>query len=116
MSLYYRNLKRIGIWMICVAAADLVYELTARRILLDLLCSGHVTDNMRDMMREVFRMHFEASEDSVSKQPESRYSRVMILVSVSVFVIGVVRQTSMVSDEMPVWRSSAISPPSACGR
>ncbi|MBR6706901.1 MAG: hypothetical protein IKI84_09505 [Clostridia bacterium] len=67
---------------------------------INLLCAGHVTDNMRDMMREVLRMHFEAAEDSVVKQLESRYNRVMILVTVSVFVIGVVRQTSMFTDEM----------------
>ena len=34
MSLYYRNLRRIGIWMICVSAADLVFELVIRRILI----------------------------------------------------------------------------------
>lgn len=69
---------------------------------INLLCSGHVTDNMRDMMREVFRMHFEAAEDSVVKQLENRYNRVMLLVSVSVCVIGVIRQTSMFSNEMIV--------------
>ena len=67
---------------------------------INLLCAGHITDNMRDMMREVLRMHYEAAEDSVVKQLESRYNRVMILVTVSVFVIGVVRQTSMFTDEM----------------
>ena len=67
---------------------------------INLLCSGHVTGNMRDMMREVFRMHFEAAEDSVVKQLENRYNRVMLLVSVSVFVIGVIRQTSKFTDEM----------------
>ncbi len=67
---------------------------------INLLCACHVTDNMRDMMRETLRMHFETAEDRVVKQLESRYTRVMLLVSVSVFVIGVVRQTSMFSDEM----------------
>ena len=67
---------------------------------INMLCTGHVTDNMRDMMREVLRMHFEAAEDAVVKQLENRYNRVMILVSVSVFVIGVIRQTSMFTDEM----------------
>ncbi len=67
---------------------------------INLLCACHVTDNMRDMMREVFRMYFEAAEDSVVKQLENRYTRVMLLVSVSVFVIGVVRQTSKFTDEM----------------
>jgi len=34
---------------------------------------------------------------------EKRYHRVMLLFSISVFVIGIVRQTSIYSNELVVW-------------
>ena len=54
-------------------------------------------------MREVLRMHYEEEEDSIVKVLESRYRRIMSLVIVSVFVIGIIRQTSVISEEMVVW-------------
>ena len=55
------------------------------------------------MMREVLRMHYEEEEDSIVKVLESRYRRIMSLIIVSVFVIGIIRQTSVISEEMVVW-------------
>lgn len=55
------------------------------------------------MMREVLRMHYEEEEDSIVKVLESHYRRIMSLVIVSVFVIGIIRQTSVISEEMVVW-------------
>ena len=69
----------------------------------NLLCSKPVTENLRDMMREVLRMHYEEEEDSIVKVLESRYRRIMSLIIVSVFVIGIIRQTSVISEEMVVW-------------
>ena len=40
----------------------------------NLLCSKPVTENLRDMMREVLRMHYEEEEDSIVKVLESRYT------------------------------------------
>lgn len=67
---------------------------------INLLCSEPVAENVRDMMREVLRMHYEEEEDSIVKVLESRYRRIMSLVIVSVFVIGIIRQTSVISEEM----------------
>ena len=68
-----------------------------------LLCSEPVAENVQDMMREVLRMHYEEEEDSIVKVLESRYRRIMSLIMVSVFVIGIIRQTSVISEEMVVW-------------
>ena len=65
-----------------------------------LLCSEPVAENVQDMMREVLRMHYEEEEDSIVKVLESRYRRIMSLIMVSVFVIGIIRQTSVISEEI----------------
>ena len=51
-------------------------------------------------MREVLRIHYEEEEDSIVKVLESRYRRIMSLIIVSIFVIGIIRQTSVISEEM----------------
>ena len=48
-------------------------------------------------------MHYEAEEARIAKSLEKRYRRVLRLVALSVFVIGVVRQTSLFTDEMILW-------------
>ena len=70
---------------------------------INLLCPKPVAENMQDMMREVLRMHYEEEEDRIVKGLEKRYRLILRLISVSVFVIGVIRQTSLFSDEMIVW-------------
>ncbi len=70
---------------------------------INLLCTEPVAESVQDTMREVLRMHYEEEEDSIVKVLENRYRRVLRLISVSVFTIGVVRQTSLLSDEMIVW-------------
>ena len=70
---------------------------------IDLICPGPVAENLRDMMREVLRMHYEEEEDRIVKVLESRYRRILSLIIVSVFVVGIVRQTSVFSDEMILW-------------
>lgn len=55
----------------------------------NLLCSKPVTENLRDMMREVLRMHYEEEEDSIVKVLESRYRRIMSLVIVAVASVSV---------------------------
>lgn len=69
----------------------------------NLLCGSPVSESMKDMMREVLEMHYTTEEDRIAKRLENRYRRVMLLTFVSVFVIGVIRQTSFFSDEMIVW-------------
>ena len=70
---------------------------------INLLCSVPVTESVQDTMREVLRMHYEEEEDGIVKLLENRYRRILSLFSVSVFVIGVARQSSLFSDEMIVW-------------
>ena len=70
---------------------------------INMLCADHVAGNIRDLMREVLKTHFETEENKVAKELEKRYCRVMLLVSVCVFVIGLVRQTSVFSEEMAFW-------------
>ncbi len=70
---------------------------------INLLCPKPVAENVQDMMREVLRMHYEEEEDRIVKELENRYRRILRLITVSVFVIGLIRQTSLLSDEMIVW-------------
>lgn len=70
---------------------------------INLLCSEPVAENMRDMMREVIDMHFAAEETRVTRSLEMRYRRILLLVSVSVFVVALVRQTTLLTDEMIMW-------------
>ncbi len=70
---------------------------------INLFCASPVSPSMQDMMREVLEMHYQTEEDRIVKVLEDRYRRIMLLVSISVFVIGLVRQTSFFSDEMVVW-------------
>ena len=70
---------------------------------INLFCTDQISESMRDTMREVLQMHFEAEEDAIVKILEKRYHRIMLLVSISVFVIGLIKQSSMFSDEMIVW-------------
>ncbi len=70
---------------------------------INLFCTGPVSESMRNMMREVLEMYFQEEEDRLVKVLESRYRRIMLLFSISVFVIGIIRQSSLFSDEMIVW-------------
>ena len=70
---------------------------------INLFCAERIPENVRDMMGEVLKMHYEVEESHLEKELEKRYSRIMHLTAVSIFVIGLVRQTSLLTDEMVVW-------------
>ena len=70
---------------------------------INLLCAEHVSEVTRSIMKEVLVMHYEAEEARIAKSLEKRYRRVLRLVALSVFVVGVVRQTSLFTDEMILW-------------
>ena len=70
---------------------------------INLFCPSPVSGPMRDLMREVLEMHYQTEEDRIVSVLEKRYHRVMLLFSISVFVIGIVRQTSIYSNELVVW-------------
>lgn len=70
---------------------------------INLFCAEEVSEPMQNMMREVLLMHYEAEEDRIVKVLENRYRRIMRLVFVSVFVVGLIRQSSLFNDEMIVW-------------
>ena len=70
---------------------------------INLLCSQPVSETMRDMMQEVFSMHYEAEENRVTKVLEKKYRRIMLLICVSIFAIGIVHQFALFSEEMVVW-------------
>ena len=70
---------------------------------INLLCASHVSEPMRDTMREVFVMYYEMEEKRIGKELEVRYRRIMILFVVSLISIGLIRQYSLLSDEMIAW-------------
>ena len=70
---------------------------------INLLCPKPIAENVQDMMREVLRMHYEEEENRIVKGLEKRYRLILRLISVSVFVLAVIRQTSLLSDEMIAW-------------
>ena len=70
---------------------------------IDLFCANPVPEPVRNMMREAMTMHDEEAEDAIIKKLEMRYRRIMRLITVSVLVIGLVRQTSLLSDGTVVW-------------
>ncbi len=65
---------------------------------INLLCTGQVSDSLKDMMRDVLKMHYEAEEDRVVKKLEKKYRQIMVLIALSISIIGIVRQTSILSD------------------
>ena len=69
---------------------------------INLFCSGRVSESMRGTMREVLVMHYETEETRIVKDLEMRYRRIMLLTFFSVFVIGVIQQTSILSEGMVV--------------
>ena len=70
---------------------------------INLLCPKPIAENVQDLMREVLRMHYEEEENRIVKGLEKRYRLILRLISVSVLVLGVIRQTSLLSDEMIAW-------------
>ena len=70
---------------------------------INLLCAEPVPESVRDTMAEVLRMHFEAEEARIEKDLEKRYRRILLLISVSVFAIGFVRQLSLFNEEIIAW-------------
>ncbi len=76
---------------------------TAAPLQINLLCASPVAPTIRDMMRDVLQMHFETEENSLLKDLEKRYRRILRLTAVSIFVIGLTRQTSLLTNEMVLW-------------
>ena len=70
---------------------------------INLFCADPVSDAMRDIMLEVLQMHFQTEEDKISIILEKRYSRILILTSVSVCAIAAIQQTIRIGEGMVVW-------------
>lgn len=70
---------------------------------INLFCAEPVSEVTRDMMREALVMHCEEEESRIVKTLESRYRRILRLAALSVSIIAVIRQTSLLSDELIVW-------------
>jgi hypothetical protein len=55
------------------------------------------------MMREVLSMHYDVEEGRVVKVLEKKYRQIMLLISVSIFAMGIVRQFMLMDDELMIW-------------
>ena len=76
---------------------------TAAPLQINLLCRQPVSEVMRDMMQEVYTMHYEAEENRVVKTLEKKYCRIMLLIAISAFAVGIVHQFTLFNEEMVVW-------------
>ena len=70
---------------------------------INLFCTEPVSEAMQDMMQEVLEMHYQTEEDRISKNLEKRYTRVMLLTSVSVCAVAAIQMTLRLGDGLIVW-------------
>ena len=70
---------------------------------INMICAGTISAPVQDLMREVLSMHYEAEEDRISRMLEKKYRRIMLLIAVSIFSIGIIRQISMLAEDLVVW-------------
>ena len=70
---------------------------------INLYCHQPVSASLQEMMREVLSMHYEAEQDRVVKVLEKKYRQIMLLISVSIFAMGVVRQFTLMDDKLMIW-------------
>ena len=54
-------------------------------------------------MREVLSMHYDVEEGRIVKVLEKKYRQIMLLISVSIFAMGIVRQFMLMDDELMIW-------------
>ncbi len=71
---------------------------------INLLCSKHISETMQDVMREVYTMYFEMEEKRIGKVLERNYSRINVLLVVSLLSFGLLRQFTILNDEAIVWQ------------
>lgn len=71
---------------------------------INLLCPKHISETMQDMMREVFVMNYEMEEKRIGKLLERNYNRIILLLVISLFSFGVLRQFTLLDDETIVWQ------------
>ena len=70
---------------------------------INMICADPVSEPVQDMMQEVLSMHYEAEESRISKELERKYRRIMLLITVSVFAIGIIRQIALLDEDQIVW-------------
>ena len=70
---------------------------------INLHCGAPLSEALRDTIQEVLELYYRAEEARIEKKLEQRYRRVMLLVTVSVFAIGLIKQISIFNEEMIVW-------------
>ena len=70
---------------------------------INLHCGAPLSEALRDTIQEVLELYYRAEEARIEKKLEQRYRRVMLLVTVSVFAIGLIKQISTFNEEMIVW-------------
>ncbi len=70
---------------------------------INLLCGSPVSEPMRATIREVFVMYFEMEEKRIGKELEKKYHRINLLFFVSLFAISLLRQMTLMDNEMIIW-------------
>ena len=70
---------------------------------INLYCRQPVSVSLQEMMREVLSMHYDVEEGRIVKVLEKKYRQIMLLISVSIFAMGIVRQFMLMDDELMIW-------------